>query len=136
MRRILVPLAGIVCALLPQTLPAQTIHGQVVDSVSGTAVGAGFVLLLAPDGREVTRALADPDGRFTLVARTAGRYRLRSERIGFKVANSPVIELTAGQVLDYQLRVTSAVVRLQEIVISGETRCRTRPEEGRTTAAV
>jgi hypothetical protein len=129
-------LAGMLCTLLPRVLPAQTIHGQVVDSVSATAVGAGFVLLLDPDGREITRALADPDGRFTLTAPRAGTYRLRSERIGFRMATSPAITLASGQVLDYQLAITGAAVRLEEIVISGETRCRGRPEEGKATAAV
>src|ERR1051326_2744914 len=108
MKRILILLGGIGCALLPQTLPAQTIHGQVVDSVTGTPVGAGFVLLLRADGHEITRALADPDGRFTVVAPAAGTYRLRSERIGFKVATSPTIALAGGQVLEYQLGITGA----------------------------
>src|ERR1051325_10126350 len=118
MKRLLVLVAGIGCAVLPRALPAQTIHGQVVDSVTGTPVGAGFVLLLRADGREITRALADPEGRFTITAPAAGTYRLRSERIGFKVATSPTITLADGQVLDYRLGITGAAVRLEEIVIS------------------
>ena len=115
---------------------AQTIRGQVVEATGGSGVGLGFVVLLGPDGKEVGRALADNGGRFVIRAPGAGRYRLRSERIAYRATTSAAFDLAADQVLDYRLEVTAIAIRLEEIRIAGETRCRVRPEEGRATATL
>ncbi|MBI4503375.1 MAG: carboxypeptidase regulatory-like domain-containing protein [Gemmatimonadetes bacterium] len=123
-------------SFLPLSVSAQTIRGVVVDSASGRPVDAGFVLLLGPEGKELARALADREGRFVLRAPAAGRYALRSERIGFKVTTSAPVELAADQTLQYRLVVTAVPVRLEEIVVSGDTRCRVRPDEAQATVTV
>ncbi len=134
MRRLTMVVALTVLGLRP--LAAQTIHGQVVEGTSGITVGAGFVVLLGADGKEVTRALADGEGRYNIKVPAPGAYRLRSERIGFKVSTSPAITISATENLEYRLEVSAIPIRLDEITISGETKCRVRPEEGRATATV
>jgi hypothetical protein len=96
-------MAGALLATLAAPLTAQTIRGQVVESQTGSLVGAGFVVLLAPDGREVARTLADDAGRFSIRAPAAGSWRLRSERIGFRVSTTPPISLGAGESIEYRL---------------------------------
>jgi hypothetical protein len=70
-------------------LAAQTIRGQVFDSISGTPLGTGFVVLLDNRGIEVGRTLSDLEGRFVIHAAAPGRYRLRSERIGYAPWETP-----------------------------------------------
>jgi carboxypeptidase family protein len=119
-------------------LGAQTVTGQVVDSVSGTPVGEGFVVLLNERGREVARTLAAPDGRFTLDAPPpgAGRYRLRSERIGYVATTSPFFTLADGQTLTQSLPVRALGVRLEPIVVTRGGACRPGPEQDSATATV
>ncbi|MBI4420907.1 MAG: carboxypeptidase regulatory-like domain-containing protein, partial [Gemmatimonadetes bacterium] len=117
-------------------LQAQTVRGQVLEAATGTPVDAGFVLLLGPDGKEMRRTLADRSGRFSIRAPGPGQYRLRSERIGYRVVTSPPLELSADQTLDYTLAVRAVPIRLEEIRVERETKCRVRPEEGQATATV
>src|SRR5687768_13909123 len=110
---------------------AQTVRGQVVEGTAGAPVGTGFVVLMGPDAKELSRALTDDQGRFAIKAPAPGRYRLRSERIGFKLTTSPWIELAQDQILVYRLEVSAVPIRLEEIRVAAETKCRVRPEEGR-----
>lgn len=80
-------------ALLASPLGAQTVTGHVVDSISGTPVGVGFVVLLDQENREVARSLSDGDGSFSLSAPAAGFFRIRSERIGYQAFTSGTVEL-------------------------------------------
>ena len=114
-----------VSLIAPWTLTAQTISGQVTDSVTGTGVARGFVVLVNDRGQDVARTLAGEQGRFVISARAAGKYRVRSERIGYRVWESELIELRANQTVRLTLRVTAIPSRLAEIEVRGEeTECR------------
>jgi len=130
-------LAGLIGLAGFGTAAGQVVRGQVMDTTSGAAVGNGFVVLVGADGKEIIRTLSDATGHFTVRAPAAGRYRLRSERIGFRVAISPPIQIDAGQVVDYQLKVAAFPIRLDELrVVSGDSPCKVRPEDGLATATV
>ena len=120
----------------PGQLPAQEIHGLVVDSARGTAVGSGFVVLLDPLGNEVARSLTSQAGEFTLRAPAGGRFQLRSERIGFRAFLSEPLELSDGQTLEYTLRVAALPVQLATIVVPGRDRCNANPEQGANTVLI
>jgi hypothetical protein len=120
----------------PGDLNAQVISGQIVDSVSGTPVGRGFAVLLDNQGKEVARALSDRAGRFSLMAPSAGRYWLRSERIGFRASVSEPLDLHAGDNLEFTLWVEALPVRLATLVVPGRDRCNTNPEEGASTVVI
>jgi hypothetical protein len=105
-----------------------------VDSLTGRAVGAGFVVLTDEEGREVARTLTGPEGRFTLPAPSSGQYRLRSERIAYRVSVSPIVRLDGAQSLTYTLRVAALPIELSTIEIDATDRCRVRPEVGQNTA--
>ena len=130
--------AGVVATLvltgLGKSASAQIIRGQVVEESSGAPIDAGFVVLLNAAGKEVFRTLADRAGRFTIRAPAAGTYRIRSERIGYRLAVSPDIALATGQTLEYRMSVVAIPVQLSTIQISAESKCRSSLEEGRNTA--
>lgn len=137
-RGFVVLLLAVAGALAAPRLGAQTVTGQVIDSVSGTPVGEGFVVLLNEQGREVARTLAAPDGRFVLDAPApgAGRYRLRSERIGYVATTSALFSLAEGQTLTQSLPVRALGVRLEPIVVSRGSPCRPGPDQDQGTATV
>ena len=108
----------------------QVLRGQVVDTLTGRPVGAGFVVLLDGTGAEVLRLLSGPDGHFSLRAPGSGSYRLRSERIGYRAAELPSFELARGQTLDLVLKISPLPIRLADIEARSEGTCRIDPEEG------
>lgn len=126
-------LVGILAA---RPLAAQVVRGQVVDSVTGTPVASGFVVLLDEAGREVGRTLSSRQGRFTLRAPRPGAYRLRSERIGYRVSMSAPFELEAQRSLEFTLEVAALPVQLETIEVQATQTCAIRPEEGLNTAVV
>jgi len=113
---------------------AQLMTGQIVNSTTSVPVAAGFVVLLDEDGIEIARTVSTSQGRFTLPATRSGIYLLRSERIGYRVSVSQPLRLEAGQTLEYTMRVAALPVRLSDIDVRSENKCRIRPEEGRQTA--
>lgn len=102
---ILVGAAALLCA--PAPLVCQIVRGQVVDSVSGTPLGGGRIVLLGAAGDELRRTVADPEGLFQLRAAGAGRYRLRVEADGYRESEFPPFELAADEVRTYMLLVAS-----------------------------
>ncbi len=117
-------------------LAAQVVTGQVVDAATAAPVGEGFVVLLDERGREVARTLSRTDGRYLLNAPGAGRYRLRSERIGYVAFVSPPFTLDAGQTLTQQLTVSALAVQLAVVEVTGRTTCRLEAGGAEATAAV
>lgn len=120
----------------PQQLRAQVVQGQVVDSTSRLPVARGFVVLLDPLGNEVARALSSGEGEYRLRAPTAGRYQLRSERIGFRAFASDFFDLSDGQTLDLTLSIEALPIRLSAVVVRGRDRCNTNAEQGEGTVLV
>jgi hypothetical protein len=125
------PLIVLMLALSAGPLNAQMVQGQVADTLTGRAVGTGFVVLLDESANEVARSLSGPDGRFSIRAPTPGRYRLRSERIGYRVAESTSFELAPGQTLTYVLRISAIPIRLADIEARSRGMCGVDPEEGK-----
>lgn len=135
----LVPLLVIVLPLVvgvPAALTAQTIHGELVERESGQPVPGAFVILVDSAGAERGQALTDPSGRFLLRAPTAGAYHVKTAMIGWRSWVSPVLRLAPGGSVRYRLEVPLQPVRLPEIVVEGERRCRTDPDTGRAIAQV
>lgn len=124
-------------AICRETASAQTVRGRVLDRLSGLPASRGFVVLVNEAGREAGRALSDREGRFTLQAPAPGRYRLRSERIGYLLWTSEEIELLSGQVLSLTLHVEPIPIRLEAVEVSGKgTECSSRATEGESLAMV
>lgn len=123
LRPIAVLVLGVLLPAAHPTLSAQTVHGRVVGAIGGEPVSRGFVVLLDEAGREVARTISDNAGRFTLHASEPGRYRLRSEVIGYRVWESDPFLLFAGADVQRTLRVERIPIRLAALDIVGERRC-------------
>ena len=105
-------------------LSAQVLSGQVVDSVSGAPAGASFVVLIDAHDQEVARALTTSAGEFLLRAPVPGIYRLRSERIGYRVTVSPPVELGRNDTLQYTFQILPIPVKLAAVEVAGRPVCR------------
>ncbi len=119
----------------PRVADGQVIRGQVIDSISGRPVSAGFVVLLDETGQEVFRALTGVSGSFAIRAQ-AGEYRLRSERIGYMAYTSPPFVLAEGQELSYDLHIATIPTQLSAITVTGSDRCRQSAADAANTATV
>ncbi len=119
-------LALAVSTALAAPVCAQTIEGQVTDSLSSVPVGRGFIVLLDDSGRERIRTLTTAEGRYSVNAPGTGTYRLRSERIGYRVWESADLELRAYRSYSLDPRINALPRQLASIIVTGETECRER----------
>lgn len=102
---------------------AQTIRGTLVDHADAPVPGV-LVLLIDSANSVAARALSNESGEFRTVAPTAGVYRLRTLRIGFRPVLSDAIALRSGQELTQRIVLTGAVFSLDTVRIVGRTACR------------
>ncbi len=144
-RRVCGPALGaVLLSGLTSPLQAQVVRGQVADSVTGAPVGAGFVVLLGPDGGEITRTLTSRDGRFAfnLAPNQRGPLRLRSERIGYSVSVTEPFDVPrgggggGGGAAEFILWVGALPTPLSLIEVRETTECQGRPAEYERTAVV
>ena len=120
--------------VLPRALSAQTVEGRLSSRGSGASVRGALVSLLDTGGGEAGSALSDTAGRYRLVARGAGTYRLRVERIGVATVTSPPFALGAGEVLAMPLVLPDQALSLQGLRVEARARCQVRPQGGRELA--
>ena len=104
----------------PLTAQAQAIRGQLVEDGSGSAIPDAPVVLI--DEANIVRAgaVSDADGRFSLMAPGPGRYSLRVDAPNRTTLTSAAIELSADQVIEVQLRLSSEIVRLTTVVVTAD----------------
>ena len=102
---------------------AQSVRGLLTDSVSRTPIAGAFLTLIDDHGAERARAMTNAAGEFTLNAPTAGTYRLRSKRIGFRPLVSPALALRAGEAIAYNAAVDPIPISLREVVVAGDRQC-------------
>ena len=102
---------------------AQTVRGQLTDSIGRAPLRAAFVTLVDEQGIERARTITNESGEFTLSAPAGGSYRIRSKRIGFQPSFSPSLTLRAGETIFYHVFVDPIPVALQEVVVAGDRQC-------------
>lgn len=124
-------LLSLVSGLFVGAPPAvgQMVTGIVEDS-SGVPVSEAFVVLEDTASRVAARTLTGAGGEYYLAAPVPGRYRLRTDRIGYSGAVSPWLDIGAGRTLEYRFRVEPVPVRLREITVEERSRCQVLPDEG------
>jgi hypothetical protein len=106
---------------VPATLGAQTILGRLVDDATGRPVSGATVTLLDALDTRLTRVVTDESGRFLLVPRGAGEFRVEAARIGYATAMSPELNLARGERAEIELRLAVDAVRLDAIIVTGRT---------------
>ena len=93
----------LVLSLWPTSLlSAQSIRGRLLDEETGDPIpGAGVTLLAGSKGGRIVRGvLTDSMGEFFIEAEEEGRFRLKSERIGYKSVTSPPFDLLTQDTLE------------------------------------
>jgi len=119
---------------VPGALAAQTVRGQLTDSVTRAPLPGAFLTLVDEHGVEKARTITNGSGEFLLTAPAAGVYRLRSKRIGFRPYVSPPLTLTASATSSYNAVIDPIPVALAQVVVQGERQCDV--EAGASVAAV
>lgn len=108
---------------MPVALSAQTLRGIVVDQLDRPL--AGVVLELTDTTtRVVVRTLSNERGEFRLTAPSAGRYRIRSARIGFRPVSTDLTALADGVEVTRRVALTSNPVALAAMTSTARTSCR------------
>jgi len=87
-------LGGVLGSAMP--LPAQTVHGRLLEQGSGRPITAGLLTLVGEAGETVAQAETDSAGGFTLRAPDPGSFYVRAERIGYRTKTDGVLELGEG----------------------------------------
>ncbi len=128
------PVLIIAALAVPAALPAQSVRGQLTDSITKAPLAGAFLTLVDERGVEKARTITNNAGEFLLTAPAAGAYRLRSKRIGFRPYVSPALTLTAGGTISYSAAVDPIPVALAQVVVQGERQCDV--EAGASVAAV
>lgn len=124
-------MAALALAAAIRPIQAQSLRGQVVEQGTNRPIEAAMISLIDEAGERVGSAWSDVSGRFFLRAPAPGTYTLRVGRIGYETATSPVLELAAGQTLDYRMEVPMQPITLAELTAVGDDRnCVVRPDEG------
>lgn len=101
---------------------AQTVRGVVIDQLDRPL--AGVVMQLVDSSSRVTiQALTNERGEYRLTGPAAGRYTVRSIRIGFRPTTRPVSLRTSAEVM-LNLAMTSNPVILEPVRSTGQTSCR------------
>lgn len=106
--------------LVVTVLPArgQTVRGRLLEDGTDNAIADAVIRLLAEDGATAAEVLTDPNGRFELRAREAGRYRLQAVRIGYAASVSRELDLEVNETLDVVFRLAVRGVPLEPIRVT------------------
>jgi len=128
--------ARLAALLLITAIPAaaQSVRGQLSDSVSRAPLAGAFLTLVDEHSVEKARSITNGAGEFLLTAPAAGVYRLRSKRIGFRPYVSRPLTLQAGETVSFSAAIDPIPVALSQVVVEGERQCDV--EGGASVAAV
>jgi hypothetical protein len=100
---------------------AQTVSGRLLDAATAQPIAAGTMALLS-DGTAVATVVTDTAGRFVLNAGRSGSYRLRAERIGYRTAETLPLDLTEGDTVMVEFRLSVDAVAMNPITVTGHSR--------------
>jgi hypothetical protein len=119
------------------TLMGQQVRGRVITAADSTPVPHALLLLLDEGGKELARSSTSPSGGFDLQAPTAGRFRVRVQRIGQHGWEAPPVDVTVGTTLTLTLQVPETPFELPPLeVVNRRPRCGVRLRDGTLGAAV
>jgi len=98
-----------------------TVAGRVTDRTTNQPIEAVRVTIEGTELGQNTSA----DGRFSISGVTAGVHRVVARRIGFDVANAPVV-VTDGETVNVTIAMSHSAISLSEVVVTAAGTERTR----------
>lgn len=128
-------LAAAVLATGARTAHGQIARGVVTESDGVTPVAGAVVVLLDDKNAVAGTSLADEKGVWQVTA-TAGRYRVRVDRVGFQSTMSPAFELKTGLTVSQKLTLRDVVQSIRDVQVSEKARCVVGPDSAAALAAV
>lgn len=120
--------------LLPAALSAQTtgsIHGTIVDALTGSPVAAARVMLVGAHQEE----LSHQDGKFHFDRVPPGRQTVRIERIGYAGATQEA-QVHAGQQVILRFSLRPSAIEVAPLLVTGTVTRRSADELLSTNAAL
>ena len=96
----------------------QNIKGQITDAQSGSPVIGANVIVMGTD--PIQGAVTDIDGRFKIGDVVVGRHNIQASFIGYEDLVIPEVLVGAGKEVVLNVPLRESLVKLEEIVISGE----------------
>ena len=123
-------LVSALLALSTTSASAQTVRGTVLDSLTGAPVRDALVTLIGDDGAPHARALSLEAGAYAVAAPVAGRYSIRTKRIGYRAVQSPPFDIAAGEVRLQDIRAPTIRVQLPSVTVHAQRHCVLRPGDG------
>ena len=116
-------LAFAVALVIAPMLQAQSVRGRVVSAAGDAPVAGVVVSLLDSADAAVARALSDASGRYELSAPRPGRYRIRTQRIGFRPITSAPLQLAVGAAVERQLAMSAIAFSLDTVRVAQRSVC-------------
>ena len=108
----------------------QTIRGVVIDSLTGLPVRDALVTLVGDDGVIRARSLSLDGGTFAMTAPSAGRYTIRTKRIGYRAVRSAPFDIAEGEVRRHDVLAPMTRVQLPSVTVLANRHCVVRPGDG------
>jgi hypothetical protein len=128
--------AAAVLALAPAIVCAQGVRGTIVTR-EGTMGVPGVVVLLVNRGDSVvSRALTNERGQYRLTANSAGSFRIRTLRLGYRPGMSDAFSLAVGQELSKTIALTGVTFSLDTVRVLGRNACHAVRDSAAATFAV
>lgn len=116
------PAALVMVAAASVPLSAQVFQGRVVDAGTRDPIDGATVVLVARDSVTLDAASTDSVGQFSVAAEEEGSYRLIARRIGYPATISHPLEVSEGDTLRVEFRISAGAVLLDPVVVTGRRR--------------
>lgn len=128
MIRAAVALAVLTCAPLgPATAQAAagTIEGFARVETTDAPMPFSLVRLTQANGKEsvLQQSITNSEGHFRFAGVQPGDYRLLILRIGYQPARSPLVHVSPGEVVHYDLRSVPLAIQLPTVMVRGTETC-------------
>lgn len=121
-------------AVLAPGLRAQAVRGQLVEAETRRPIAGALIVLLDASDAAVGGSLTNSAGGFEIEAPQPGRYRLRSQRIGFQSNVTSPFDLLAGETAVRNIITTTIATQISGVTVDARNPCNVRPAVGRPTA--
>lgn len=104
------------------SLTAQTIRGKLLEQITERPVANAAVSLVAAPGAKVAQTTTSGSGDFVLKAPSPGTYRVRAVINGYRTAESPAVNLRAGDDISFTWHIMPDTLYLAPIVVTANNR--------------
>lgn len=122
--------------LLPGVAWGQVVRGSVMSAVDSTPLPGVVVLLVGSAGTAVDRALTNERGEFRLDGPSPGRYRVRTQRIGFRPVTTEPFELRSLEEITRRIVLAGVPVSLDVVRVAARSVCRSFTDDSVGPAAI